>query len=131
MPRLDADGRATAHRPWPRVRLAPWTGPWSDEDADSNFKQDVALYARADPLVTLRGLSRRTGIPVGALARYVLARWSSGATGAVLELGPSTVQRMREECARAEQADTDTARLVAYERLRAMISWVGSTLDAS
>lgn len=109
--------------------LAPWEGPWPADDKDANFKHEVALYARHDPLVALRGLSGRTGIPVGALARYVLARWATGASEAVLELGPSTVRRMREACAAAEREGTAEARLAAYEQLKHMLSWVATTLE--
>ena len=56
------------------IELIPWNGSWSDDDPDANFKADVALFTMLDPLETLRPLSAATGIPVGALVRYVLAR---------------------------------------------------------
>ena len=59
------------------VRLDPWTGPWPDDDKDANLKADVALYSKVDPLRTVRGLSSSTGIPEGAIVRWVLARWAS------------------------------------------------------
>ena len=112
----------------PLVRLVRWDGPWPDDDPDANLKTDVAAYSHVDPLATLRVLGPNTGIPVGALIRYVLARWASGGSEGVLELGPSTVQRMADACLEAEEADTDEARLEAYEQLRQMVGWLGATL---
>ena len=107
----------------PVIRLERWTGPWPDDDPDANFKSEVALYALTDPLETLEMLSTNLGIPVGALVRYVLARWASGGADAVLELGPSTVTRMWQACEDAEQAGTDDARLAAFRQLHQMLSW--------
>ena len=106
------------------VRLEPWTGPWADDDPDANFKAEVALYALVDPLTTIEVLSANVGVPVGALCRYVLARWASGGSGGLLELGPSMVQRLWDVCERAEVDATDEARLAAYDQLRQMLSWL-------
>lgn len=108
----------------PLVRLERWFGPWPDGDPDANFKTDVALYSRLDPLNTLQTLSRNTGIPLGALCRYVLARWAAGGSEGLLELGPSTVGRMWQACEAAEAEGSDVARLRAYEQLRQMLSWL-------
>lgn len=78
----------------------------------------------ADPLATLRGLSSTTGIPVGALCRYVLTRWAAGGSEGLLEIGPVMVERLWATCERAEEAGTDVARLAAYEQLREMLSWL-------
>ena len=110
----------------PTLRLERWTGPWGSHDPDANFKADIALYSLVDPLETLGGLSERTGIPVGALARYVLARWASGGSEGLLEVGPSTVARMCEACERAESKGTDAARLESYHQLRQMLSWLSA-----
>jgi Family of unknown function (DUF6027) len=110
----------------PTLRLERWTVPWKRNDPDANFKAEVALYGLVDPLETLAGLSERTGISVGALARYVLARWASGGSEGLLEVGPSTVARMWEACERAESKGTDAARLEAYHRLRQMLSWLSA-----
>lgn len=110
----------------PVVRLRRWTGPWPDDDPDANFKADVATYAHADPLATLTNLARNLDVPVGALVRYVLARWASGGSEALLELGPSTVARMAELVDRAEEAGTDADRLEAYDVLRQMVSWLAA-----
>ena len=108
----------------PVVRLCAWDGPWPDDDPDANFKVDVAAYGHADPLATLANLARSVDVPVGALARYVLARWASGGSEALLELGPSTVERMHAEVERAEAVGTDEARLAAYEVLRQQLAWL-------
>lgn len=108
----------------PTIELTRWSGPWPDDDRDANLKADVALYARLDPLVTLRGLSANTGIPVGALARYVLARYATSGSGGLLEIGPTMVHRLAEPIERAEAAGTDEARLAAYDQLCQMISWL-------
>jgi uncharacterized protein DUF6027 len=112
-----------------QVRLEGWTGPWADDDPDANFKADVALYARVDPLTTIRGLSANTGVPVGAICRYVLAKWATGGSGGLLELGPTMVHRLHAVCETAERAATDAARLAAYAQLRGMLSWLALPLD--
>jgi hypothetical protein len=106
------------------VRLERYTGPWADDDPDANFKAEVALYARADPLVTVRNLARNLDIPEGALVRYVLARWATAGSAGLLELGPSMVHRLWGVVESAEAEGTDAARLGAYEQLRQMISWL-------
>lgn len=113
----------------PVVRLLRWRGPWDRDDRDANLKADVATYTAADPLPTLRALARAVDVPVGALARYVLARWVTGGSEGLLELGPSTVERMRRVVRDAEEAGTDEARLAAYETLRAQVGWLAHGLD--
>jgi len=108
----------------PVVRLERWSGPWAADDPDANFKADVALYASVDPLATIRGLSTSIGVPEGAVVRYVLAKWASGGSGGLLELGPTMVHRLWEPVAAAEQAGTDEARLAAYDQIRQMIEWL-------
>jgi hypothetical protein len=108
----------------PVVRLEAWDGPWAEDDPDANFKAEVALYARSDPLVTIRNLAGNLGIPEGALVRYVLARWATGGSGGLLELGPSMVHRLWAVVEGAEEAGSDEARLAAYGQLRQMISWL-------
>ena len=119
----------SAHDDAPVVRLEAWTGPWSDSDKDANLKADVALYARVDPLRTIRGLSEATEVPEGALVRWVLARWASEGASGLLELGPTFSRRLARVCIEAEDAGTDTDRLAAYHQLRQMISWLNHPLD--
>lgn len=113
----------------PVVRLDAWAGPWSDDDPDANFKADVALYSLTDPLETIRRLSENLDVPVGAICRYVLAKWASGGSGGLLELGPTMVRRLDAVCQEAEAVGTDTARLAAYEQLCAMVGWLRLPLD--
>ena len=113
----------------PVIRLVRSVPPWPDDDPDANFKVAVAAYAQADPLATVRRLCANLGLPVGAVVRYVLAKWATGGSEAMLELGPSTVERMRAAVADAEQAGTDEARLAAYEQLAVMVGWLGHGLD--
>lgn len=111
------------------VDLSPWHGPWDDDDKDANFKADVALYAKVDPLHTVRGLSSSTDVPIGAIVRWVLARWASEGAGGLLELGPTMTRRLDDVCRAAEAEDTDEARLAAFSQLRQMISWLRYPLD--
>lgn len=106
------------------VELVSWTGPWSDDDPDANFKADVALYAHVDPMTTVRNLATAMGIPEGAIVRYVLAKWASAGSGGLLEIGPSMVHRLWALIEEAEASGTDVARLAAYEQLRQMLSWL-------
>jgi hypothetical protein len=113
----------------PSIELIRWTGPWPDDDPDANFKADVALYTMLDPLETLRVLSANTGIPVGALVRYVLARWASAGSESLLSAGPSIIERMWATMSEAERAGTTDARLAAYEVVRQMVAWLRTPLD--
>ena len=111
------------------IELIRWSGSWPDDDPDANFKADVALYTMLDPLETLRPLSDSTGIPVGALVRYVLARWTSAGAESLLSAGPSVIERMASVFAEAEQADSTEARLAAYDVVRQMVAWLRVPLD--
>lgn len=111
------------------IRVAPWNGTWPADDKDANFKADVVLYAQSDPLSTLDQLGANLGIPVGGLVHYVLARWASAGSAALLEVGPSMINRLWEQVQLAEEADTDEARLVAYDALKQMISWLRVPLE--
>lgn len=113
--------------PW--VELARWYGPWDADDPDANLKADVALYSREDPLRTLEGLAANVGVPVGALARYVLARYATGGSGGLLELGPDMVNRLWAPVAAAEEAGTDEARLAAYHQIRQIVGWLRFPLE--
>jgi len=106
------------------VELTPWSGPWAEDDPDANFKAEVALYANVDPMSTIANLAGALGIPEGAVVRYVLARWASGGSGGLLELGPSMVNRLWEPFEKAEAQGSDSERLKAYEQVRQMISWL-------
>ena len=106
----------------PVVSLEPWTGPWDDDDPDANFKAEVALWSKADPLETLEPLAKSLGLPVGAVCRYVLARWAGDGSATLLEIGPSMVERLWEVCEKA--GDDEEAQLAAFSQLRQMIEWL-------
>jgi len=111
------------------ITLEGWRGPWPDDDKDANLKADIALYSHVDPLRTVRGLSQSIDVPVGAIVHYVLARWASEGASGLLELGPTMSRRLLGVCNDAESADSDAARLAAYQQLRQMISWLNYPLD--
>jgi uncharacterized protein DUF6027 len=108
----------------PTVTLERWTGPWPPDDPDANFKADVALYANVDPLTTIAPLAENLGLPVGAVCRYVLAKWATGGSGGLLELGPTMVNRLGAVCDGAGDDASVEARLTAYDQLRQMIAWL-------
>ena len=108
----------------PTLVLTPWNGTWDTDDPDANFKEEVVAYGLLDPLETLDGLSKRLGIPVGGLARYVLAKWATGGSEGMLHVGGTTVQRMHTTCQTAEKRDTVEARLAAYDELRQIVDWL-------
>jgi hypothetical protein len=111
------------------IVLEPYEAPWPPDDPDAGFRRMVAEYSRLDPLPTLEVLGRSKGISVGALARFVLARYCTSGSDALLEMGPRVVQQMDEVVQKAEAAGTDEARLEAYGALKAIISWLKVPLD--
>jgi hypothetical protein len=106
------------------IELVGWNGPWDPTDSDANFKADVALYSKVDPMTTVRGLATSLNIPEGAIARYVLAKWATAGSGGLLEVGSSMVHQLWEPIERAESTGTNESRLEAYEQLRRVISWL-------
>ncbi len=111
------------------LTLIGWTGPWPEDDKDANFKADIAAHAHLDPLGTVSTLAESIGVPVGAIVHYVLSRWATEGSSALLELGPRMTRRLREPFSEAEEADTDEARLAAYEQVRQMVEWLNVPLD--
>jgi hypothetical protein len=111
------------------VALELWTGPVGEADAHANFKREVAAGALVDPLPTLRNLAAFVGLPVGAVIRHALVKWTSAGSDALLEVGPGWVRRLTEPVARAEAAGSDAARLAAYEELRGLLGWLAAGLD--
>jgi hypothetical protein len=106
------------------VDLVGWDGPWGADDPDANFKADVALYSHVEPMSTISQLAAAMGMPEGAVVHYVLAKWASAGSAALLELGPSMVHRLWDPVEKAEATDTTEARIEAYDQLRQMISWL-------
>lgn len=113
--------------PW--VQLVRWAGPWAADDRDANLKADIALYSKVDPLTTVARLASAVDVPVGAVVRYVLARWASAGSEGLLAAGPSIVNRMWGACEGAERTGTDDARLAAYRTLRDMVAWMRLPLE--
>jgi len=111
------------------VEIAGWSGSWTDDDPDANFKTDIAAYSHLDPLSTITTLSESIDVPVGAIVHYVLAKWATEGSGGLLELGPRMVRRLKEPFDRAEAEGTDDGRLAAYDQARQMIEWLNLPLD--
>jgi hypothetical protein len=106
------------------MELHPYEDSWEEDDPHANFKEEVALYSVIDPLPTLENLSKDTGIPIPALIRYILVKYTASGSDAVLAMTPYALRQMQDHVDKAENADTDEARLAAYEALRQMISWL-------
>ena len=66
---------------------------------------------------------------MGALVRYVLARWTTSGSDALLEVGPLVVRQMEALIDQAQQEATDDARLKAYDGLCQIVSWLSVPLD--
>lgn len=111
------------------ILLEPYEATWPPDDPDAGFRRIVAEYSRIDPLPTLEVLSRNKRIPLGALARFVLARYCTSGSDALLEMGPRVVRQMDGIVREAEAARTDEARLKAYAALKAIVSWLQVPLD--
>ena len=111
------------------IYLQPYEGTWPPDDPDAGFRQMVAEYSRIDPIPTLETLGRHKQIPVGALARFILARYGTSGSDALLEMGPRVVRQMGELVREAEAVGSDDARLKTYTVLKAIISWLQVPLD--
>jgi len=104
--------------------LESYEGSWPDDDPDAGFRSMVREYSRLDPLITLENLGRSKNIPVGALVKFILARYTASGSDAILEMGPVVIQQMGDMVDRAEAEATDRARLEAYASLKAVVSWL-------
>jgi hypothetical protein len=111
------------------MELISYTDTWDANDPHANFKADVATYTVVDPLPTLEGLSRATGVPVPCLARYVLVKYAASGSDMLLAMGPLVLGQMQQHIATAEKADTGEARLKAYESLRQMVAWLRAGME--
>ena len=111
------------------AHLIPWDGPWTQDDPNAGFKAEVAQLSLLDPLPPFEVLSKLTDIPVGALLRFVAAKYMTAGSETLLSVGPSQIEQLLHECEMAETADTDTARLEAYERIHGRLRWLASGID--
>jgi hypothetical protein len=111
------------------VTLEPYRGTWPSDDPDAGFRRLVAEYSAIDPMPTLEALGQSKGIPVGALVAFVLARYCTSGSDALLEMGPRVVRQMAEIVESAEATGTDAARVQAYHALSAIVSWLRVPLD--
>ena len=104
--------------------LKPYRDTWRSDDRHANFKAEVACYTVADPLPTLENPSKGTGIPVGCLIRYVLVKWATSGSEALMAMDPIVFRQMKEHVKRAEEDGSDGAKLKAYAALKSMIEWL-------
>lgn len=112
-----------------RLELEQYTGTWPDDDPDAGFRSMVAEFSGIDPIPTLERLGRNKQIPVGALARFILARYAASGSEALMEIGPRVARQMDELVQKAEAEGTDAARLEAYQSLAAIVSWLNIPLN--
>jgi hypothetical protein len=91
-------------------------------------KLDLIPYSGIDPLPTLETLSRNKQIPVGALARFILARYAASGSETLMEIGPRVIGQMNEIVEKAEALNTDEVRLAAYDSLSGIVSWLNVPL---
>jgi len=110
------------------MQLYAYTDTWEEHDPLANFKADVAHYTVVDPLPTVEGLSRSTGIRVPCLIRYILVKYAASNADALLAMGPLVIHQMEQQIAAAEADGTDRARLKAYDALRQIVSWLRAGL---
>lgn len=111
------------------MELYAYTDTWEPDEPHANFKADVANYTVVDPLPTMEGLSRATGVPVPCLIRYVLVKYASSGSDVMLAMGPLVLRQMQDQIDAAEHAGTDEARLQAYEALRQIIAWLQAGME--
>ena len=111
------------------AHLTRWEGSWPPDDPNAAFKAEVALYSLNDPLPPFEVLSKLTGIPVGALLRFVAAKYMTAGSETLLSVGATQIEQLLNECDAAENADTDAARLDAYKRIHGRLRWLASGID--
>ncbi|MFP6680138.1 MAG: DUF6027 family protein [Dehalococcoidia bacterium] len=111
-----------------QIELAPYKGTWTDDDPDAGFRSMVTMFSNIDPLPTLDRLSQNKQIPVGALARFILARYAASGSEALMEIGPRVIGQMNDIVENAETLNTDQGRLKAYDSLAAIVSWLNVPL---
>ncbi len=111
------------------ITLEPYVDTWPDDDPDAGFRAMVSEYSGLDGLATLEVLSRNKDIPIGALVAFIVGQSSASGSAALLEIGPRVIGQMDSIIQNAEAANTDGARVAAYESLRAIVSWLKVPLE--
>ena len=112
-----------------QISLDVFDWQWDETDKDANFKQEMAVLTREDPMPTIETMSRNLAVPVGAIVRYILVKWAASGSTALLEMGPRVVTQMADIVEDAERTGTDEGRLGAYEKLSGIISWLNVPLN--
>ena len=107
-----------------QIILERFDWQWNETDKDANFKQEMKLYTREDPMPTIETMSRNLGIPIGAIVKYVLVKWANMESSTLLEIGPEGVRQMADMLEHAESVGTDEERLRTYRKLSHFISWL-------
>ena len=105
------------------MNLPRYTETWTADDPHGNFKAEVACYTVHDPIPTLERLSAGTGVPVECMVRYILVKYATSGSDALLAMTPIVFRQMQDIVERAEQGG-DEAKLAAYESLRKIIQWL-------
>jgi len=113
----------------PVVRLVRWTDDVPGADEDAAYRHAVAGSSLVDPLATVRNAAQALDLPVGALVRHVLAQWASAGSSALLEAGPSAVERLVEAARAVERADRPDDREAAVEALLGQVRWLAAGLE--
>jgi hypothetical protein len=89
----------------------------------------VAEYSALDGLATLEVLARNKNIPTGAVIAFIVGHYSASGSATLLEIGPRVIGQMDSIVHGAESANTDEARISAYESLKAIVSWLKVPLE--
>lgn len=114
----------------PVVRLVRWQPEIPGDDPDAGYKHAVAGSALVDPVATLREAARNLGVPLGALARHVLAEWASAGSAALLQAGPDVVEELARAADAVDAAPQGYARDEAWTALRGRIQWLAHGVRA-
>ena len=111
-----------------KIVLSRFTGPIPD-GVKGRFHQIVADYTLLDPIPTLERLSQSQGIPVGALAKFILVHYCNSGSETLLEIGPNVVRNMLAIVEEASNDGSEGAKIVAFEKLQGMVRWLAQPVD--
>jgi len=68
----------------------------SPDEANRNFRDDVALSLHVDPRPTLENLARSTGLTYDEVAHHALVRYASSGAEALLAIEPMALRQLIE-----------------------------------